>query len=71
MVAYEIEEYELVDALKRQLYIALAISGAIVIATLVEDIITAGAGVADDIASLGIASYTFRKIISLGLYALA
>lgn len=59
--------------MKRALNIAtwagIAVSGAIIVGTIVEDVITYGAGVADDVASISVAASSYNAIVSSIVFA--
>lgn len=66
-VAQEVD----LDALRKGIMIGfwagVAVAGAIIAATLIEDMFTYGAGVADDVASIGVAANAFRGALKFGL----
>lgn len=66
-VKAEIMESDLINKLKIGLWVGVAIAGVVIAATLIEDVVTAGAGVADDAASVGIAAGGFRSAVAFGL----
>lgn len=45
------------------------VAGAIIVGTIVEDVITYGAGVADDAASVGVAASSYNAIVSTAVFA--
>ena len=45
----------------------IAVAGAIIVATFVEDVVTYGAGVADDAYSVGVAASSYAGIVSSGV----
>ena len=47
-------------------WVGVAVAGTIIVATLVEDVITAGAGVVDDVASIGVAANSFKNVTYYG-----
>lgn len=65
---YISQSYVSEEKLKKHIEIAfwvgVAVAGTILIATLVEDIVTAGAGVANDVASLKASAYSFRTVLA-------
>ena len=45
-------------------WVGIAVAGAIIVATIVEDFVTYGAGVADDAYSVGIAASSYSSTVS-------
>lgn len=66
-VKVEIMESNLINKLLIGFWVGVAIAGAVIAATVIEDVLTAGAGVADDAASIGVASAGFRGAVAFGL----
>lgn len=69
LVKKEITEEKLSKALKIATWAGIAVAGGIVIATLVEDFVTCGAGVSDDLYSLEIAARTYNSTVTYGVLA--
>lgn len=63
----EILEQDLINKLKIGFWVGVAIAGTIIVATVIEDVLTAGVGIADDAASIGVASGAFRGAVAFGL----
>ena len=63
-VKREIEEEKLKNALVIATWVGIAVAGAIIVATIVEDFVTYGAGVADDAYSVGIAASSYSSTVS-------
>ena len=62
-----IEEERLKKALMIATWAGIAVAGAIIVATIVEDFVTYGAGVADDAYSIGVAASSYSGIVSTGV----
>lgn len=62
-----IEEEKLKNALMIVTWAGIAVAGAIIVATIVEDFVTYGAGVADDAYSVGVAASSYAGIVSSGV----
>ena len=60
-------ESNLINKLLIGFWVGVAIAGAVIAAMVIEDVLTAGAGVADDAASIGVASAGFRGAVAFGL----
>ena len=54
-----IEEEKLKNSLMIVTWAGIAVAGAIIVATFVEDVVTYGAGVADDAYSVGVAASSY------------
>lgn len=66
-VMVQITEANLLSKIKIGYWVGVAVAGTIIAATIVEDVLTAGAGVADDAASVSIAAGGFRASVAFGL----
>lgn len=66
-VKAEVMESNLINKIKIGFWVGVAIAGVVIAATLIEDVVTAGAGVANDAASVGIAAGGFRGAVAFGL----
>jgi hypothetical protein len=66
-VKVAIEESKIEQGVKIGFWIGVAVAGVLIAATLAEDVVTAGAGIADDAASVGVASGAFRTAVSFGI----
>lgn len=66
-VLVEVKEEQVQKKLQIALWIGIAVAATIIFATLAEDALTAGAGVADDAASLHIAGSSFRAVTSFAM----
>lgn len=62
-----IEEERLKKALMIATWAGIAVAGAIIVAIIVEDFVTYGAGVADDAYSIGVAASSYSGIVSTGV----
>lgn len=62
-----IEEDKLKKALMISTWAGIAVAGSIIVATIVEDFVTYGVGVADDAYSIGIAASSYSSIVSSGV----
>lgn len=60
VVLVEVNEERIKKKLMVAYWVGVAMAGAIIVATLVEDVVTGGAGVADDVASIQVAAGAFR-----------
>ena len=63
-VKKEIKEEKLKNALVVATWVGIAVAGAIIVATIVEDVVTYGAGVADDAYSVGVAASSYSTAVS-------
>lgn len=61
-----VKEEDIQKKLRRKYWIGKAVVAAIILATLAEDVLTSGAGVADDAASLATALFCYKAIMAFG-----
>lgn len=63
----EVEEWRLKKCVSIGYWAGMAVAGVVILATLAEDVVTSGAGIANDIQSLNVTAKIFKRALSFGM----